>query len=154
MNWKENRIEAALKGENPTVIIRMKSGFAVMGDTQFLPGYCVLLGYPTVNSLNHISIEKRAEFLVDMSILGDALMDVCKPIRINYEILGNTDAFLHAHVFPRYLWEDENRRKFPVFQYPKENWSKEEYQFNIEKHGLLKSQLAAKLEELMLRNYK
>ena len=27
------------RGENPKLILRMKSGFAVMGDTQFLPGY-------------------------------------------------------------------------------------------------------------------
>lgn len=149
-----NRIEAALKGENPTVIIRMKSGFAVLGDTQFLPGYCVLLRYPSVSSLNDISIEERTEFLVDMSILGDAIIEVCKPMRINYEILGNTDAYLHAHVFPRYIWEEESRRKMPIFQYPRENWSKEEYKFSIEKHGLLKNQLAAKLEELMRRTYK
>ena len=39
----------------------MPHSFAVIGDTQFLPGYCVLL--------------------------------------------GNTDAYLHAHLFPRHEWE-------------------------------------------------
>jgi len=151
--WKKDRIGAALKGENPTVICRMKSGFAVIGDTQFLPGYCVLLGYPEVNSLNDLDVEKRKDFLLDMSLLGDAIMEVCKPLKVNYEILGNTDAYLHAHVFPRYEWEGE-RRKYPVWLYPKENWSIAEYQFSDEKHGALKKQLSLKLQQLMQIYYR
>jgi len=114
VNWRDNRIESAAQGYNPTVIARMKSGFAVIGDTQFLPGYCVLLGYPKVGSLNDLPVGRRLDFLQDMTLVGDAIMSVCKPDRINYEILGNTDAFLHAHIFPRYHWEDESRRRSPV----------------------------------------
>ena len=154
MSWKENRIESAVRGENPTVLAKMKSGFAVIGDTQFLPGYCVLLGYPKANSLNDMGLERRADFLLDMSIIGDAILSVCKPVRVNYDILGNTDAFLHAHVFPRYEWEEETARKRPVWLYPKENWSNEEYQFNEEKHREMKARLAQKLEELMREIYK
>lgn len=28
---------------------------------------------------------------------------------MNYEILGNTDAYLHAHLFPRDSWEPPER---------------------------------------------
>ncbi len=143
-DWKSDRIEAALRGENPTVIARMKSGFAVIGDTQFLPGYCVLLGYPKVFSLNDLSLSERMDFLKDMSLIGDAIMELCKPIRINYEILGNTDHFLHAHIFPRY--EHECEHKFhPVWTYPKDRWTEEIYQYEESKYGELKKQLAAKL---------
>ncbi|WP_199754944.1 hypothetical protein [Amycolatopsis sp. WAC 04197] len=41
--WKRDRIGSALRGGNPTVLRRLDAGFAVIGDTQFLPGYCVLL---------------------------------------------------------------------------------------------------------------
>jgi hypothetical protein len=51
-SWKSDRIGSAERGENPTVMVKMKSGFAVIGDNQFLPGYCVLLGYPRASSLN------------------------------------------------------------------------------------------------------
>lgn len=47
-DWKKDRIGSALRGENPTVIARMKTGFAVIGDTQFLPGYCLLLSLQPV----------------------------------------------------------------------------------------------------------
>ena len=109
--WKKDRIGSAIRGENPMVIATLKSGFAVIGDTQFLPGYCVLLPNRNVNSLNNLSLNERRDFLIDMSLIGDAILTVCNPRRINYEILGNTDVFLHAHIFPRYEWEEEERKK-------------------------------------------
>jgi hypothetical protein len=42
-DWRLDRIGSALRGENPTVLARMPGGFAVIGDVQWLPGYCVLL---------------------------------------------------------------------------------------------------------------
>jgi hypothetical protein len=45
------RVEAARKGENPTVLCRMESGWAVFGDVQVLNGYCLLLPDPVVPTL-------------------------------------------------------------------------------------------------------
>ena len=42
-NWRVDRISSARRGENPLVMARMPSGFAVIGDTQHLPGYSLLL---------------------------------------------------------------------------------------------------------------
>ncbi|MDF2801471.1 MAG: hypothetical protein K0S61_1374 [Anaerocolumna sp.] len=148
IDWKIDRIESAIRGENPTVITRMKSGFAVIGDTQFLPGYCVLLGYPKVFSLNDLSPSERTDFLMDMTLIGDAIMEVYKPIRINYEILGNTDIFLHAHIFPRYEHEGEYKYH-PVWNYPKDRWTEDIYQYDELKDGALKKQLMDKLNGLM-----
>jgi len=150
-DWKKDRIGSALRGENPSVIARMKTGFAVIGDTQFLPGYCLLLSYPVVGSLNDLDAEARKDFLFDMSLIGDAITEVCKPLRINYEILGNTDPYLHAHIFPRYEWEEEEQRKRPVWLYPREQWN--ECQFSEERYGYLKQRLSMKLKELMDRHY-
>lgn len=152
-NWKDDRIGSALKGENPTVLARMKSGFAVIADPQFLPGYCVLLAYPKVFSLNNLSLRERETFLLEMSLIGDAISEICKPIRINYDILGNTDTFLHAHIYPRYEWEEE-RKKHPIWVYPKEYWTDEKYQFNEVNSGQLKRQLSLKIKELLeINNY-
>ena len=63
-DWKYDRVESAERGENPMVMARMKSGFAVVGDTQFLPGYSVLLAAPKVESLNELSLEERTQFLL------------------------------------------------------------------------------------------
>ena len=55
------------------------------------------------------------QFLLDMAALGDAVLTVTGAERINYEILGNTEPALHAHVVPRYRWESAERRRQPVW---------------------------------------
>jgi diadenosine tetraphosphate (Ap4A) HIT family hydrolase len=126
----------------------MKSGFAVLADTQFLPGYCILLAYPKAKSLNHLDPVARLLFLREMSLVGDAILEVCTPLRINYEILGNTDAYLHAHIIPRYDWEEDELLKMPVWMYPHEYRTSPEFEFNEAKHGELKWRLSEKLKEL------
>ena len=113
----EERVEAARRGINPTVIYRMPSGWAVLGDTQFLRGYSLLLADPVVADINALPEENRIRFLLDMVLLGDALLAVTGAYRINYEILGNTEAALHAHVFPRYLAEPQENRRRPAWFY-------------------------------------
>jgi len=96
------RVASARDGTNPMVIARMRSGWAVMGDRQVLAGYSLLLPDPVVPDLNALSGAVRATFLEDMARLGDALLHVTGARRINYEILGNSEPALHAHLFPRY----------------------------------------------------
>lgn len=151
--WKNDRIEAAHKGENPMVIAKMRSGFAVMGDTQFLPGYCLLLPWKAYSSLEELDFQKRSEYLLDMSLIGEAISVVCNPRRINYSIYGNTDAYLHSHIFPRYNWEPKERIPYPVWQYPSNKWFDAEYQYKEEKHGGLKQKLSHKINELMEKAY-
>ena len=145
MDWRLNRIGAAERGENPMVIARLRSGFAVIGDTQFLPGYCVLLASPQVSSLEDLSPSERVVFLDDMGRLGSAVNSACAPRRINYSIYGNTDAFLHAHVFARYDWEPAERRPGPVWLYPRENWSDPALAYNEERHGAVRARIAEAL---------
>ncbi len=113
------RIEAARAGTNPTLICRMPSGWVVLCDMQFLSGYCILLSDPVVSSLNDLNRTQRADFLSDMVIVGDALLEVTGAYRINYAIAGNTDPYLHAHIVPRYLTEPEVLRKGLPWSHPK-----------------------------------
>lgn len=147
MTWRENRIKSAQNGTNPMLIKEMTGGFLVFGDVQFLPGYCVLLPKREVNSLNNLSLEERESFLLDMSIVGDALLSMCGATRVNYDILGNTDNYLHAHIFPRYDWEEEERRKMPVWLYDKSNWSNPDTAYQEEKHGEIRSRIKNYLDK-------
>jgi len=115
------RVAAAREGTNPAVIARMRSGWAVVGDHQVVHGYCLLLPDPVVPDLNALEPAARSIFLLDMTALGDALLQVTGATRINYEILGNSEPALHAHVFPRYASEPPERRSGPVWLY---DWSK------------------------------
>ena len=110
-DYRLDRVGTALAGTNPTVLRRLRAGFAVIGDLQHLPGYCVLItDTPGVDQLVDLPPERQGLFLDDMAVLGRAVAAVCGRRdagfrRINLEIQGNTDAFLHAHVTPRYDWE-------------------------------------------------
>jgi diadenosine tetraphosphate (Ap4A) HIT family hydrolase len=148
-NRMRDRIGAAQRGENPLVLARMRSGFAVMGDYQFLPGYCVLLAAPQVNHLSDLPLPERTAFLVDMSLLGEAIMAVCEPRRMNYEILGNTDEYLHAHVWPRYNWEPQEYRAGPVWRYPHAQRFADEHAYSDERHGDQRRRIGEALRTLL-----
>ena len=109
------QVAAAAAGSLPRVITRLASGWAILGDPQILPGYSLLLPDPVVPDLNALAGEPRHRFLADMARLGDAVLAVTGAERINYEILGNVEAALHAHVIPRYGWEEPARRRTPVW---------------------------------------
>ena len=109
------RVEEAQQGKNPYVICRMPSGWAVLGDTQVTCGYTVLLPNPVVADLNALPVKNRLTYLRDMSIIGDALLEVTGAVRINYEIQGNAEHALHAHIIPRYANEPDEQRRRPIW---------------------------------------
>lgn len=115
-----DRVEQARAGTNPAVVCRLRSGWVVLGDSQFIPGYALLLADPVVPDLNALSRADRLVFLDDMAGIGGALLSCTDAVRINYEIHGNLDPALHAHVFPRYAHEPKVRRTGPVWQYEPE----------------------------------
>ncbi|MET7378526.1 diadenosine tetraphosphate hydrolase [Streptomyces sp. NPDC005526] len=151
--WRADRIGAALRGENPTVLRRLDAGFAVIGDVQFLPGYSVLLAdEPGVRRLSDLPKARRMSFLSDMDLLGEAVERVCRRLdpdfrRVNLEILGNRDPFLHAHVWPRFDWEPVELRGVPVWLYPRERWSDERFRLGP-RHDVLRESIGAELDRL------
>lgn len=140
------RVAAARRGENPRVVARMASGWAVLGDAQFLRGYCLLLPDPPPPTLNDLVGEQRVRFLSDMARLGDAVVSVCRPLRVNYEILGNLEPALHAHVIPRYPDEPEALRTKAVWLYPADIWTDPAHAFDPERHAPLMAELRSRLE--------
>lgn len=116
-----NRVEAARKGQNETVVCQTKSGWVVVGDVQFLKGYCLLLADPVVESLNSLSEDDRRQYLYETTVIGDALLELTGCFRVNYETLGNSEPALHTHIFPRYMTEDPEKRKYPAWFYDWKN---------------------------------
>ena len=115
------RVQQCRDGEYPKVISRVSSGWVVLGDVQFLGGYCLLLPDPVVANLNAMEDEKRKTFLYEMSVIGDVLLEITGALRINYEMIGNVEPALHAHIFPRFADEPEELRLKPVWFYDWEN---------------------------------
>ena len=111
------RVNDARAGRDATLLGRCASGWAVFGHQQFVHGYLLLLPDPVVPDLNALTQERRSQFLLDMSHLGDALMATTSSVRINYAIFGNQEPALHAHVIPRYSSEPAHLRTLHPWSY-------------------------------------
>jgi diadenosine tetraphosphate (Ap4A) HIT family hydrolase len=114
-NLIETRVQLAREGRNPFVIGRLKSGWLVIGDVQPLPGYCLLLADPVVESINVLNAADRTRYSLDVILAGDAVLAVTDAYRINYETLSNAEPALHTHIIPRYRSEPEAKRRRPAF---------------------------------------
>jgi diadenosine tetraphosphate (Ap4A) HIT family hydrolase len=115
------RVAACARGEDPTLVARMASGWAVMGDPQVLRGYCLLLPDPVPAHLNALPVVARGQFLLDMAALGDAVLAATGALRINYAMYGNLAPALHAHVIPRHADEPDFAQTGHPWVY---DWSK------------------------------
>ncbi len=157
-DWRTDRLGAARRGDNPLVMAKLNSGYAVFGDTQHLPGYCVLLSdVDGADHLTDLTRTQRADFLADMGLLGEAVFAACNGFdpafrRLNYEILGNSLHHLHAHIHPRYAWEAREFRDAPVWRYPNEVRFAEEHDVLVspkaEEYDQLREAIAAELARL------
>jgi diadenosine tetraphosphate (Ap4A) HIT family hydrolase len=111
------RVRECRSGANPRLICRVRAGWVVLGDVQFVRGYSLVLPDPVVPDLNALDEAGRRDFLLTMATLGDVLLETTGALRINYEILGNQEPALHGHVFPRFADEPPELRTRPVWFY-------------------------------------
>ena len=118
----------------------MSLGFVVIGDHQFFRGYTLFLCKRHAGELHELEPGFRSRFLVEMSVVAEAVAKCFRPRKLNYELLGNYCPHLHWHLFPRY--PDDPNPTGPVHRIPEEVRSAEETRPSPEeleglKHALL-----------------
>ena len=113
-----NRVARIRRGEDPQLIGRLPSGWAILGNQQpdAINGCCMVLPDPVVSSVNDLDEAARARFMVDFVRLGDAVLEATGAERINYLILCNQVEELHGHVIPRFSTEEPTRRALGPFE--------------------------------------
>jgi diadenosine tetraphosphate (Ap4A) HIT family hydrolase len=137
-------VESCRGGNDPTVIARLRSGWAVMGQKQVLNGYCLLLPDPVVPHLNALERTDRDVFLSELGLLGDAVLAATGALRINYAIFGNVEPALHAHVHPRFVDEPEAMRTANPWGY---DWQRAAA-FDVRVHAPLRDLIRQQLARL------
>ena len=125
-DWRADRVGSALRGENPAVLRRLPGGFAVMGDVQFLPGYCVLITDTRgADRLTDLPRQQRLAFLDSMELLG------------------------------RYEWEGADHVWRPVALHPIERWRAPEPETVLgPQHDDLRAALTTELDRLSARRFR
>lgn len=112
------RIEMIKQGTNPYFVIELETGYVVIGDHQHFKGYTLFLCKQHVTELHHLPHDFKMKYLEEMSIVAEAVYNVFKPEKMNYELLGNGDTHVHWHLFPRVT--GDTPQKGPVWWLPRE----------------------------------
>ena len=99
--------------DEPHVIAELDTGYAVLGDNQIYPGYTIFVAKRCVAELHLLPPDERATFLLEMAQVAEAVFRAFAPRKLNYELLGNSEAHLHWHLFPRYA--DDPNPLLPVW---------------------------------------
>ncbi len=96
------RIADIQQHKNPYFVAELQTGFVVIGDFQFFQGYSLFLCKQHVPELHQLEQSFKQEFLEEMSLVAQAVFECFQPIKLNYELLGNSEPHLHWHLFPRH----------------------------------------------------
>lgn len=142
------RIELIKQGKNSHFVKELETGYVVIGDGQYFKGYTLFLAKEHVTELHQMEYETKIKFLEEMSIVQEAVAKAFQAEKMNIELLGNGDAHVHWHLFPRKAGDMKgygHNGRGPVWWVPWEEMSSEEYQ--PKENGLL--QLVNRLKEYL-----
>jgi len=128
-----------LDEENPLTICELKYSVARLNRDQYFKGYTFVIFKRHATELYQIDEAEREGFLVEMVRVADALSQVFKPDKMNYELLGNKMPHLHWHLIPRY-------RSEPMWGEPV--WSSEHFErrLSYKEYQKIIGQVRAKLD--------
>jgi diadenosine tetraphosphate (Ap4A) HIT family hydrolase len=95
-------------------IADLPSAIAILGHDQYYRGYTLVVARTHASELFHVSERESMQYFSDMLRVARAIAAAFEPRKMNYELLGNTVAHLHWHLFPRYA-DDPNPQR-PVWE--------------------------------------
>ncbi len=104
--------------DDPHYIMELETGYVALGWYQRFKGYTVFDCKIHASELHELEPEFKANFLKEMSIVAEAVYNVFKPDKMNYELLGNGVAHLHWHLIPRV--KGDTPRNGPIWELPHE----------------------------------
>ena len=147
-----DRIQMIKSGTNPYFVKELDTGYVVIGDNQHFKGYTLFLLKDHVTELFELKDDIRAKFLAEMTIVAEAVAKAFGAEKMNYECLGNGDAHLHWHLFPRVNGDLDgygNNGRGPVWWYPREKMYSDDNRPNDEELQIMKQALCKEIETLL-----
>jgi len=89
-------------------IAALEHCYVLLNRDQFFPGYTFVFTREHVTELFHLEPAVRQEVMEEVSRVAEALAEVYRPTKMNYELLGNMVPHMHWHLVPRFagdpLW--------------------------------------------------
>ena len=113
------------RGGHAALIAELSESYAVLGENQGCPGWCVLLLKEHAEHLAGLGAARQRSLWDDVARVAGAVRGVFAttgkaggPPRINYECLGNMVPHIHWHLIPRHADDPEPAK--PVWGWPEE----------------------------------
>jgi diadenosine tetraphosphate (Ap4A) HIT family hydrolase len=90
------------RGQPLDVIAELEASWATMQEAAPMSGYVCLVSRTHAIELHDLALDTAAALMRDMQKVSKAIATVTGPVKINYEIHGNSLPHLHMHFFPRH----------------------------------------------------
>lgn len=133
--------------KNLFFVKELRSGYVLLCHHQFYKGYLLFLHKQHKNELHELSLDERQLYLIEMSLVAEAIYKVFKPKKLNYELLGNTASHLHWHLIPRYA-DDPNVFE-PIWNTNPNIRNAEKYKPKIDELNLIKNKVIKALDQIV-----
>ncbi|WP_338780815.1 HIT family protein [Metabacillus sp. FJAT-52054] len=141
------RIQWIEKEKNPYFVAELDTGYVVIGDHQYFKGYSLFLCKEHKSELHMLHPTFKRTFLMEMSLVAEAVQKAFGAEKMNYELLGNGDSHMHWHLFPRK--ENDAPIKGPVWWVDREDMFAEEVKPAEDELEKLRDRLRAEIERLI-----
>ena len=142
-----NRINS---GEDIFFIKELKSGYVLLCHQQFYKGYLLFAYKEHKDELSELTMMEREIYLLEMSLVAEAIKNVFKPKKVNYELLGNTASHLHWHLIPRY--KNDPNIKEPIWIIDEKIRKSEKYKPTLKEIRNIKTRLVKEINFLLSKN--
>lgn len=87
--------------DDPYFIMELETGYVILGWFQRFRGYTLFSCKQHGPELHNLDHDFKVKFLEEMTLVAEAVYNVFKPDKLNYELLGNGCPHLHWHLYPR-----------------------------------------------------
>jgi len=141
------RIQMIQQAANEYFVRELETGYVVIGDHQHFKGYTLFLCKSHVTELHFLSKEQRTQHLAELALVYEAVYNAFKPAKMNCELLGNGDAHLHWHLFPRN--ENDMPQRGPVWWLPKDEMYSDAKRPSHEELSDMKERLSQEIDRLL-----
>jgi diadenosine tetraphosphate (Ap4A) HIT family hydrolase len=102
--------------EGPLFIADLGTSRAYLNEDQFFAGWVFVVLKRHALELYDLEPQERASLIEEVSRVARALADVYRPVKMNYELLGNQVPHIHWHLVPRLA--DDPEPGWPVWRVP------------------------------------
>ena len=81
--------------------MELETGYVILGWYQRFKGYTVFNCKQHGPELHNLERDFKIKHLEEMTIVSEAVFNLFKPDKLNYELLGNGCSHIHWHIYPR-----------------------------------------------------